>query len=153
MSTVDRTKSVVGLTLVALLVASLGLTAACTPEAEREAQRDLDEAEAEMEQATERAGDEMEEMGAAMERGIDRANEQLEPYMADAEVTAKVKARLTADPEVNPFQIDVDTIDGTVTLSGVVDSARQKEEAESLARGTEGVVAVVNNLQVGRRGD
>jgi osmotically-inducible protein OsmY len=136
----------------ALVVATLGLSTACTPEAEREAQQDMNEAEADLERATDQAGEEMREMGAAMERGIERANERLEPYMADAEVTAKVKTRLAADPEVNPFRIDVDTIDGTVTLSGMVSSEAEKAEAEKLARNTEGVVAVVNNLTVGQRG-
>jgi osmotically-inducible protein OsmY len=138
---------------VALLTGVLTITAACTPEAQRESERELNEAGADLERATERAGEELGEAGAAMERGLERANERMEPYVADAELTAKVKTKLTADPEINPFQIDVDTIDGRVTLSGVVSTERQREEAEHLARGTEGVLEVVNHLEVGRRGD
>lgn len=137
---------------VALLAGVLTFTVACTPEAQRESEQELNEAEADLERATARAGEELKEAGAAMERGLERANERIEPYMADAELTAKVKAKLTADPEVNPFQIDVDTVNGKVTLSGMVSTERQKEEAENLARGTEGVLEVVNNLEVGRRG-
>lgn len=138
--------------LAALLALTLGLTAACTPEAQRETDRELNEAETDLDRATERAGEELEEAGAAMERGLERANERVTPYMADAELTAKVKTKLAADPEINPFRIDVDTIDGKVTLSGKVASERQREEAQRLAEGTEGVVEVVNNLEVGERG-
>jgi osmotically-inducible protein OsmY len=145
-------RKTVAIALAAFLVAVLGLTAACTPEEQRETERELNEAEADLEAATAEAGEELEEMGAAMERGLERANERVAPYIADAELTAKVKAKLTADPEINPFQIDVDTVNGKVTLSGMVSTEREKEEAEHLARGTEGVLEVVNNLEVGRRG-
>jgi osmotically-inducible protein OsmY len=145
-------RKTVAIALAAFLVAVLGLTAACTPEEQRETERELNEAEADLEAATAEAGEELEKMGAAMERGLERANERVAPYMADAELTAKVKAKLTADPEINPFQIDVDTVNGKVTLSGMVSTEREKEEAEHLARGTEGVLEVVNNLEVGRRG-
>lgn len=149
MGTMYRLKTVA---LLAVLVLTLGPLAACTPEAQREADRELDEAGNDLGRATERAGQELEEAGAAMERGLERANEKMEPYMADAEVTARVKTKLTADPEVNSFRIDVDTIDGKVTLSGLVASERQREEAQRLAEGTQGVVEVINNLEVGERG-
>lgn len=89
-----------------------------------------------------------EQAGAAIERGAERAEERLGPVLDDAAVTAKVKARLTADPEINPFHIDVDTINGRVTLSGVVKSEEISAEAEKLAIRTEGVKEVVNRLQV-----
>lgn len=149
MGTTHRPKTV---PLLAVLFLTLGLIAACTPEAQRETDRELDEAETDLDRATERVGEELDEAGAAMERGLERANERMEPYMADAEVTARVKTKLTTDPEINPFRIDVDTLDGKVTLSGMVASERQREEAQRLAEGTEGVVEVVNNLEVGERG-
>lgn|SRR5512141_1866539 len=69
--------------------------------------------------------------------------------VADAEITAKVKTKLTADPEVAAHNIDVDTNEGVVTLSGRVANREQKREAEKLARDTEGVLRVINNLKVG----
>jgi osmotically-inducible protein OsmY len=39
----------------------------------------------------------------------------------DGAITSKINAKLTADPEVNPFNIDVDTLDGVVTLRGEVE--------------------------------
>lgn len=68
--------------------------------------------------------------------------------LGDAAISTKVKAKLTADPELNPFNIDVDTRDGRVTLSGRVRTAAAKAEAEKLALATEGVKSVANELEV-----
>jgi hyperosmotically inducible protein len=67
----------------------------------------------------------------------------------DAEITASVKSKLAADPEVKAHEIDVDTIDGEVRLSGIVDDAATRAEAGELARGTDGVRSVKNELKVG----
>jgi osmotically-inducible protein OsmY len=69
--------------------------------------------------------------------------------MKDSEITASVKTRLAADPDVAAINIDVDTLEGTVTLSGRVASDKERQEALDLARGTEGVRKVVDNLKVG----
>ena len=70
--------------------------------------------------------------------------------VTDASVTAAVKTRLLADPDVAGLRIDVDTSDKVVTLTGTVATAAQKTEAESIARDTTGVSRVVNNLRVGQ---
>jgi hyperosmotically inducible periplasmic protein len=67
----------------------------------------------------------------------------------DAEVTSKIKAKLAASGEVNPFNIDVDTNEGEVTLQGRVAKESAKVEAERLARDTEGVRRVINLIKVG----
>ncbi len=69
--------------------------------------------------------------------------------LSDAAITNNVKAKLVADPEINPFQIDVDTDDGIVRLSGVVHRDDQRTEAEKLARQAKGVRDVINDLTVG----
>ncbi len=69
----------------------------------------------------------------------------------DAGITSKVKARLIADPDVNPFKIDVDTMAGVVHLRGTVNRDVQRQEAEKVARRTQGVRDVVNELGVGRK--
>ena len=63
-------------------------------------------------------------------------------------MTAKVKAKLAMDPEVNPFTIDVDTDQGVVTLSGSVPSRKVKAEAEHLAMSVAGVTRVHNRLKI-----
>ena len=66
----------------------------------------------------------------------------------DAGITGKVKSKLAADDTVKAYQIDVDTKDKVVTLSGNVDSQAAKDQAVALARGTEGVADVVDNISV-----
>lgn len=68
----------------------------------------------------------------------------------DVGVTTSVKSRLASDDTVKAYQIDVDTNDHVVTLSGIVDSAAAKERAVTLARETRGVSSVVDNIRVGQ---
>lgn len=68
----------------------------------------------------------------------------------DAALTAKVKAKLLSDDALNGMKIDVDTQTGVVFLSGVVDTPDQKRKAVDLAKNTEGVRKVEDNLKVGR---
>lgn len=67
---------------------------------------------------------------------------------SDAGLTTKVKTKLAADSTVKASQINVDTKNRVVTLSGTVDSEAAKTQAVALARGTEGVTDVVDNLSV-----
>lgn len=67
---------------------------------------------------------------------------------SDAAITAKIKTKLAADPKINPFNVDVDTLDGVVTLSGIIGEAENLERIVTIARQTEGVVEVRSELQV-----
>lgn len=68
----------------------------------------------------------------------------------DAAITAAVKARLLADPNLNAQDIEVTTKDGGhVTLAGHVRSEAARERAEQLARNARGVQEVDNQLVVG----
>jgi len=69
----------------------------------------------------------------------------------DSAITAKVKAALIQNSEVSAGKIDVDTVEGKVTLSGVVPSAGEAAEAVRVSQGIEGVRSVRNNLQIGSR--
>jgi hyperosmotically inducible periplasmic protein len=66
----------------------------------------------------------------------------------DAGITAAVKTKLLADTKVAGLDINVDTKDNVVTLTGKVHSAAEKSEAVRLARGTTGVKRVVDNLTI-----
>jgi hyperosmotically inducible periplasmic protein len=69
---------------------------------------------------------------------------------SDATITSALKNKLAADPTTNAAKIDVDTSNGVVTLSGQVPTTAEKSEAERLARNTQGVTQVVNNISVER---
>jgi len=66
----------------------------------------------------------------------------------DASITASVKTHLAEDRAITLTRINVDTNNGIVSLNGVVDHETMKQRAGSIARQTEGVEKVVNNLQV-----
>ena len=72
-----------------------------------------------------------------------------EQQLDDAGITSEVKAGLAADSDVNPFDIDVDTQDGVVTLRGTVDDTHSIREAVRIARATSGVMRVENQIEVG----
>jgi hyperosmotically inducible protein len=66
----------------------------------------------------------------------------------DAGITTKVKAKFAADDVVKAHEIQVDTEQGVVTLTGNIDDPAAKEQALSLARRTEGVVEVRDMISV-----
>ena len=67
----------------------------------------------------------------------------------DAGITTNVKTKLAADDTVKAYQVDVDTRNGVVTLSGDVETATAKEQAIRLARETDGVRDVIDQIHVG----
>lgn len=66
----------------------------------------------------------------------------------DSWVTTKVKLSLLTTEGVSATHVDVDTLDGRVTLHGTVGSDAEKAKAETVARGIKGVSDVRNLLQV-----
>jgi hyperosmotically inducible periplasmic protein len=93
--------------------------------------------------------------GARLDRSMDKIASATQAGAADAAasvddaaITAKVKAAVLAEPGLRTLQIDVDTNDGVVTLSGVVDSPALKERAAQVAQGVGGVRSVRDNLAI-----
>ncbi|MGE0127349.1 MAG: BON domain-containing protein [Blastocatellales bacterium] len=68
--------------------------------------------------------------------------------VTDTAITTKVKSRLASDAETSALNINVDTNGGVVTLTGAVPTQTEKAQAEQVARNTEGVTRVVNNITV-----
>jgi hyperosmotically inducible protein len=67
---------------------------------------------------------------------------------SDASVTASVKSALIRNDATKARQINVETQNGVVQLSGFVDSAAAKDAAETTAQNVEGVKRVQNKLMV-----
>jgi hyperosmotically inducible protein len=67
---------------------------------------------------------------------------------SDAGITTSVKSQLAADDLVKARNIDVDTNDRVVTLTGNVQSEQEQAKAIEIARGTSGVADVVNRLSI-----
>lgn len=66
----------------------------------------------------------------------------------DAWIHAKIVAKLIGDTKTPERKINVDVVNNEVTLRGTVDTAEAKAEAERVAKGTDGVRKVVNQLKV-----
>jgi hyperosmotically inducible protein len=66
----------------------------------------------------------------------------------DAGITTAVKSKLAADTTVKAYQINVDTSNAVVTLTGVVEAPAAKEQAVAIARKTDGVKDVVDHISV-----
>jgi hyperosmotically inducible protein len=67
---------------------------------------------------------------------------------SDMWITSDIKLRLLSSSQTPGFDINVDTVNGQVTLFGVVDSQKTKEAAGSEAKKVDGVKSVANDLQV-----
>lgn len=66
----------------------------------------------------------------------------------DAAITTKVKAALAGDSRTKAHQVNVETRDGVVQLSGFVDNSEAKSTAEELARSVDNVKSVDNEIDV-----
>ncbi len=69
-------------------------------------------------------------------------------YVDDATITTKVKAKFVEDKTVDAAAINVQTLNGTVNLSGFAKSGAERSQAERIARSVEGVREVRNTLAV-----
>jgi len=69
-------------------------------------------------------------------------------YLSDKEITARVKFKLIKDPELKALSIDVDTVNGIVTLTGVVENEYQKKKVIDHAKSVSGVKKIIDNLQI-----
>jgi hyperosmotically inducible protein len=85
---------------------------------------------------------------AKIEAKTSQAADKVAMVADDTAITAKVKAAILAEPGLKSLQINVDTKDATVTLTGNVDSDMLRDRAKQIATSTEGVRNVVDNLTV-----
>ena len=69
-------------------------------------------------------------------------------YVDDSVITTKVKSLLAADDFLKSFQISVETYQGTVQLSGFVNSQKAVDKAGEIVRSVKGVKSIKNNLIV-----
>lgn len=83
----------------------------------------------------------------AQETDTDRAHPMT--FVKDSVITTKIKAKLGDDKLSSLLHVRVDTdAHGAVVLSGYVKSADQADRAVMIAKGTEGVTSVRNDLLV-----
>ena len=79
---------------------------------------------------------------------VTRDQQSVGAYIDDSVITTAVKGRMVDNPNVDAAAISVETMKGTVMLSGFAKSAAERSVAESLAWKTTGVKAVKNEIAV-----
>jgi osmotically-inducible protein OsmY len=67
-------------------------------------------------------------------------------YIDDTAITTAVKARFVENKDVDATSISVETLNGTVMLSGFAKSSTEKVRAEELAMPVKGVKSVRNEI-------
>jgi len=79
---------------------------------------------------------------------VTRGQETTGAYIDDSVITTQVKSRMVENKEVDAAAISVETLNGTVMLSGFAKSATEKNTAEAIARKVNGVKSVKNEIAI-----
>ncbi len=136
----NSSKNFIKLIGISLLFAT-GLTACDKPGPAETAGKKIDQT----------VGEASKKIGEAADKVVEKLGEQGEKAVVvidDAEITAKVKAAIFAEPGLKTLQISVNTVKGVVILSGSVDSPSNSDMAKVLAGAVAGVKEVKNRLVI-----
>jgi len=106
------------------------------------------EARVKAEDALQSAETKMEQGAASAESATKNAANSAMGAIDDATITAQVNASLAKDPDLSALKINVDTVDGKVTLNGPAPTTVARDRAETIAKGVQGVTSVNNQLVV-----
>lgn len=79
---------------------------------------------------------------------VTRGQETVGAYVDDAGITTLIKSRFVENTLVDAAAIKVETLNGTVMLSGFAKNATERNTAEGIARGVSGVKAVRNEIAI-----
>ena len=79
---------------------------------------------------------------------VTRGQESVGSYIDDATITTQSKSRFVESKAVDAASIHVETLKGTVMLSGFAKNSAERSTAESIARDVNGVKAVRNEIAV-----
>ena len=79
---------------------------------------------------------------------VTRGQESVGAYVDDSAITTAIKGRYVGNKEVDATSISVETLNGTVMLSGFAKSGTEKTMAETLAWKVNGVKSVKNEVAI-----
>jgi osmotically-inducible protein OsmY len=79
---------------------------------------------------------------------VTRDQETMGAYIDDSVITTTVKSRFFDDKTVDGSAVSVETLNGTVVLSGFAKSTTEKRNAEAIALKVKGVKSVKNDLLI-----
>lgn len=79
---------------------------------------------------------------------VTRDQQTVGAYIDDATITSQIKSRMLKDKDVAGTSISVETLNGTVMLSGFAKSSKERSTAEAIARDVNGVKMVKNEIAI-----
>lgn len=107
--------------------------------------------EDEKEKVEEYADDAVDKTKDSADKTVDKTKDlakQTGEKLNDATITSEVKLKLAGDDLTDALDIDVDTKNGVVTLTGNVSSQAEADRAIQIARSVEDVTKVQSNLKI-----
>ena len=87
-------------------------------------------------------------LAAASGCAVQRGQESVGAYVDDAAITTSVKTRFIDNKDVDAGAIKVETLNGTVMLSGFAKSQDERSKAQDIAMKVKGVKTVKNEIAV-----
>ena len=85
---------------------------------------------------------------AASGCAVTRDQQSVGAYVDDTVITTQIKSRMAENKDVAATSISVETLNGTVMLSGFAKNALEKATAEKIARDVNGVKSVKNEIAI-----
>jgi len=97
------------------------------------------------------ASQSMDSAGRSAEGAVNDVVKGTATAISDTALTTKIKTALDTDSDIHHTRIHVTTRGGVVILRGRVPSSAMKDRAEKIARDTDGVKGVKNQLEIYKR--
>jgi len=88
------------------------------------------------------------EVGAKVGEKAAVAAQEAKEALGDGALTAKIKAKMALDDSVKALDLNVDTTNGEVTVTGKVRTMAERDRALALARETIGVKRVIDKITI-----
>jgi hyperosmotically inducible periplasmic protein len=140
------------ITALAAALAASTLVVACGEQEDATVGQRLDSTVTEVQNAGTQMGQDARQAAQDLQAAGSQAADAMARGAADASITAKVNAALAADDQLKAIDIDVDTTNGRVQLTGTAPSPEARERATTLARAVDGVIEVDNRLSIEGQG-
>ena len=139
-------------TMLGAVAAAASLVACDRPADEPTAGQKLDGAVAQMERKADEVKADARAAGREAAQGADTAVDAIADKTKDATITTTINAEMAKDSRLSALRVDVDTVNGNVTLRGTAPDTASRDRATVMAQRVQGVKAVDNQLSISSKG-
>jgi hyperosmotically inducible protein len=135
-------------TALCTVAAAVALVACDRPAQDPNAARQSDATVAQAERKAAEVGADVRAAGSDAKQATGEAVDSMANKVGDAAITTMINAELARDHQLSALRVDVDTVDGRVTLRGDAPNANARDRATTLAQRVDGVKSVDNQLNI-----